>query len=117
MTEEFVSRAIGLPQVGEHWYKGKHVKNDDSKEFLTLANRQMKYKSGFPTRLLRNKWCSLLKLIIRYVTYEGQLFQTQFYHLRLLMVFKGNPVSMPYYFLSSLQKMACAYQSNVGDKE
>ena len=27
--EEFVSEAIGLPQEGEHWYKGKHVKNDD----------------------------------------------------------------------------------------
>ena len=26
-------------------------------------------------------------------------------------------MNMPYYFLSSLQKMACAYQSNVGDKE
>ena len=27
--EEFVSRAIGLPWVGERWYKGKHVKNDN----------------------------------------------------------------------------------------
>ena len=26
-------------------------------------------------------------------------------------------MNMPYYFLSSLEKMACAYQSNVGDKE
>ena len=55
LIEEFVSRAIGLPRVGEHWYKGKHVKNDDWKEFLTPANRQMKYKSGFPSRLLENK--------------------------------------------------------------
>ena len=28
LMEEFVSRAIGFPQVGECWYKGKHVKND-----------------------------------------------------------------------------------------
>ena len=33
------------------------------------------------------------------------------------MVFKGHPVNMRYYFLNSLHKMACAYQSNVGDKE
>ena len=83
---------------------------------MTLANRLMKYKSGFPSRLLKKKWHSLLELIIRYVTCEGQLSQTQFYHLRLLMVFKGCHVNMPYYFLNSLHKMACTYQINVGDK-
>ena len=71
LTEEFVSWAIGLPRIGECWYKGRHVKNDDWKEFLTPANRQMKYKSGFPYRLLMKKWHSLLELIIRYVTCEG----------------------------------------------
>ena len=76
LTEEFVSRATGLPWVGERWYKGKHVKNDDWKEFLTPANWQMKYKSSFPSRLLKNKWHSLLELIIRYITCEGRLSQT-----------------------------------------
>ena len=33
------------------------------------------------------------------------------------MILKGHSVNLLYYFLSSLQKMACAYQSNVGDKE
>ena len=81
LIEEFVSHAIGLPQTSERWYKGKHVKNDDWKEFLTRAHRKTKYKSGFPSRLLMKKWRSLLKLVIRYVTCEGRLFQTQFYHL------------------------------------
>ena len=76
LTEEFVSQAIGLPRVSERWYKGKHVKNDHWKEFLTPANRKMKYKSGFPSRLLMKKWCSMLELIIRYVTCEGRLSQT-----------------------------------------
>ena len=76
LTEEFISWAICLPMVGEHWYKGKHVKNDDWKEFLTPANRQMEYKFVFPSRLLKKKWRSFLKLIIRYVTCEGRLSQT-----------------------------------------
>ena len=76
LKEEFISWSIGLPRVGECWYKGKHVKNDDWKEFLTPANQKMKYKCGFPSRLLKKKWNSLLKLIIRYVTCEGQLSQT-----------------------------------------
>ena len=29
LNKEFISQAIGLPQTGEWWYKGKHVKNDD----------------------------------------------------------------------------------------
>ena len=55
LIKEFVSQTIGLPQVGEHWYKGKHVKNEEWKEFLTPANWKMKYKSGFPSRLLMKK--------------------------------------------------------------
>ena len=77
----------------------------------------MKYKSGFPSRLLMKKWRALLELIIKYVTCEGRLSQTQFYHLRLLMIFKGCPVNMPYFFLNSLQNMSCTYQINIGDKE
>ena len=63
LTEELVSQAIGLPQIGEHWYKGKHVKNDDWKEFLTPAHWKTKYKSGFPSRLLMKKLRSLLDLL------------------------------------------------------
>ena len=77
----------------------------------------MKYKFGFPSRLLMKKWRSLLELIIKYVTCEGRISQTQFYHLWLLRVFKGRPMNMSYYFLNSLHKMAYTYQINVGDKE
>ena len=35
LSEKFISRAIGLPQTGEKWYKGKHIKNDQWKGFLT----------------------------------------------------------------------------------
>ena len=62
------------------------------------------------------KWRALLELIIRYVNCEGRLSETQFYHLRLLLIFKGYPVNMPFLFLNSLHKMASTYQSNVGDK-
>ena len=55
LIEEFVSQAIGLPRIGECCYKGKHVKNNDWKEFLTPSHRQTKYKSGFPSRLLMKK--------------------------------------------------------------
>ena len=116
LSEKFISQAIFLPQTSEKSYKGKHIKNEQWKGFLTLAHRQTKFKSGFPSRLLMKKWRALLELIIRYVTYEGRLSQTQFYHLRLLSIFKGYPVNMPFFFLNSLHKMASTYQSNVGDK-
>ena len=49
LTKQFLSQTIGLPMVGEHWYKGKHMNNDDWKKFLTPANRQIESKSGFPS--------------------------------------------------------------------
>ena len=55
LMEEFISWAIGLSMIGECWYKGKHVKNDDWKDFLTPANQQMKYNSSFPSQLLKKK--------------------------------------------------------------
>ena len=73
LSEKFISRAICLPQTGEKWYKGKHIKNDQWKGFLTLAHRQTKFKSSFPSRLLIKKCRALLELIIRYVTCEGRL--------------------------------------------
>ena len=76
LTKEFISQAIGLPQIGEQWYKGKNIKNDDWKGFLTPAHWQTKLKSGFPSILLMKKWRALLELIIRYVTCEGRLSQT-----------------------------------------
>ena len=76
LTEKFLSQAIGFPMVGEIWYKGKHTKNDDWKEFWTPANRKIESKSSFSSRLLKKKWHSFLELIIRYVTCEGRLSQT-----------------------------------------
>ena len=35
LSEKFISQAICLPQTGEKWYKGKHIKNDQWKGFLT----------------------------------------------------------------------------------
>ena len=62
------------------------------------------------------KWRALLELVIRYVTCEGRLSETQFYHLRLLLIFKGYPINMPFLFLNNLHKIVTTYQSNVGDK-
>ena len=28
LSKKFISQSICLPQTGEKWYKGKHIKND-----------------------------------------------------------------------------------------
>ena len=38
LSKKFISRGICLPQTGEKWYKGKHIKNDQWKWFLTPAH-------------------------------------------------------------------------------
>ena len=39
LTQEFLSQDIGLEMARERWYKGKHMKNDDWKDFLTPVNQ------------------------------------------------------------------------------
>ena len=73
LSKKFISQVICLPQTGEKWYKGKHIKNEQWKGFLTPTHRQTKFKSGFPSWLLMKKWRALLELIIKYVTCEGRL--------------------------------------------
>ena len=71
LTQEFLSQDIGLEMARERWYKGKHMKNDDWKDFLNPTNRQIESKSCFPSQILNKKWCYFVELIIKYVTCEG----------------------------------------------
>ena len=48
LTEEFISQAIGLPQIGERWYKGKHVKMTIGRGFLLQLTRKPSINPASP---------------------------------------------------------------------
>ena len=48
---------------------------------------------------------------------EGRLFSAYVYHLRLMIVFLGLPVNLPYYLVQSMTKMSSAIKKgpkNIG---
>ena len=83
-------------------------------------------EESFPGGILQN-WCiaevfqkerrPVLDVIHRYVTCEGRLSSAYVYHLRLLAVFLGFPLNLPYYLVRSLTKMSSAIKrgpKNIG---
>ena len=60
--------------------------------------------------LLKSQWHDLLAVLKQFVTSEGCFGLVFLYHLRLLMIFMGFPLNMPYYLLRGLYKMAKRYR-------
>ena len=59
----------------------------------------------------------MLEVIHRYVTCEGRLSFAYVYHLRLMTVFLGRPINLPYYLVQSMTKMSAAIKKgpkNIG---
>ena len=59
----------------------------------------------------------MLEVIHRYVTCEGRLSSAYVYHLRLMTVFLGRPINLPYYLVQSMTKMSVAIKKgpkNIG---
>jgi hypothetical protein len=54
-------------------------------------------------------------IIKQFVTYEGQYGLVFLYHLRLLMIFIGYPLNMPFYFHWSLYKMSKKFKRHNAD--
>ena len=50
----------------------------------------------------------MLDVIHRYITCEGRLSSAYVYHLRLMNLFLGRPINLPYYLVQSMTKMSTA---------
>jgi hypothetical protein len=70
---------------------------------------------GLPAKMLKPRWYDLLMIIKQFVTCEGRYGFIFLFHLRLLMVFMGFELSMPYYLHRSLFKMAKRYKRSQAD--
>ena len=74
-------------------------------------------KFGYSVKFLKPQWRSLLQPFIRYITRDGRYSSIHFYHLRLLVVFKGSKLIIACYLLNSLDKMSCAVKNEVRNRE
>jgi hypothetical protein len=110
VTEDFIAEAMGFPQKGAHWLK--NLKFEGVLWHLLMDSKRSRYSvKGTPIVLFKPRWHGLLLILKQFVTCEGRYRLVFLYHVRLLMVFLGFDLNMPFYLLKSLQKMAKFYQS------
>ena len=70
--------------------------------------KNVSFRTGVSWNYFKKEWQLVLNVIHRYVTCEGPLSSAYVYHLRLMAVFLGFPINMPYYLVQSLTKMSSA---------
>jgi hypothetical protein len=109
VTEEFIAKATSLPQKGDKWFKNMKVTNIPWRSLLTSKKSQYHIK-GMPLELFNTSWHNLLLIIKQFITCEGCYDLVFYFHIRLLMVFQGFSLNLPFYLLRSLQKMSKFYQ-------
>ena len=68
--------------------------------------QEVSFRAGVSCKYFKREWRSVLEFIHRYVIYEGCLSYAYVYHLRLMTVFLGQPINLPYYLVQSMTKMS-----------
>ena len=79
--------------------------------------QDVSFRAGVSWKYFEKEWRPVLDVIHRYVTCEGHLSSAYVYHLRLMTVFLGLPVNLPYYLVQSMTKMSSAIKKgpkNIG---
>jgi hypothetical protein len=114
IDEQFISLATGLPATGQRW--SKNCKVEEVPWTLLFQSRKItSCDKGMPVTMLKQRWHDLLMIIKQFITCEGRYGFVFLHHLRLLMVFMGYQLNMPYYLHRSLFKMSKKYKRNQAD--
>ena len=108
-----ISEAIGIPSVGEKWFKNGKLERDLFFPFL-----KRRYKQSiiivFPFSHLKHRNAPLILTIMKYFTCEGRYSRVYTYHLRILMHFTGvKALDLPHYLYRSIMKMCSIVQRRI----
>jgi hypothetical protein len=111
IDEQFLSLTIGLPATGQRW--SKNCKMEEVPWTLLFQSCKVSCcDKGLPANMLKQRWHDLLMIIKQFITCEGRYGFVFLHHLRLLMVFMGYELNMPYYLHMILFKMSKRYKKN-----
>jgi hypothetical protein len=114
IDEKFISLATGLPAIGQRWFKNCKVE-EVPWTLLFLSRKVTSCDRGMPISALKPRWHDTLMVIKQFVTCEGRYGLVFLYHLRLLMIFMGYSLNMPFYFHRSLYKMSKRFKRQQAD--
>jgi hypothetical protein len=97
----------GLLRSGDCWFKTTIPSNIEFRSYLLPVHKDLIWKKDIPMYYLEQKWQSLLKAILVYITCEGCYNRVMFYHFKLLNHFTGRElINLPYLFHKTLMNMA-----------
>jgi hypothetical protein len=98
VNEESIAEAIGLSQEGDRWFK--NLKIEGIPWHILMISKKSHYNvKGTPIHLFKTRWHGLLLIIKQFVTCEGCYGLVFLFHVRLLMVFLGFKLNLPFYLL------------------
>jgi hypothetical protein len=75
-----------------------------------VSQKSTCFPKGIPITLLKPRWHDLILILKQFITCEGRYGLVFLYHIRLLMLFLGFKLNMPFYLLMSLYKMSKRYK-------
>jgi len=106
------SPTIGIPNMGEKWFKIQELDAQLYQSYLKAPYKD-NIKKIFPFGQLLDKFSPLMKIIMKYFTYEGRFSRIYGDHIRFIMHFtREKLLNIPYYLYRSIEKWHTKY--NIG---
>jgi len=110
LLADAISNATGIPIVGDKQFKKAKLDMSHYEPFVNTTYREGS-KAIFPFSHLKQRFSSLIKVIMKYFIYEGRYSRLYSYHVRLLMHFtRVRMLNFPYYLYRSMDKMSSVVQ-------
>ena len=105
LSPEIISQATGIPNVGEEWSKRQQLDRFHYEPYIKPGCIRHLI-AVFPFRFLRDEYAPLMKLIIRYFSYEGRFSRLYAYHVHLLMHFtRVRMMNIPFFMCRNIERM------------
>ena len=88
VKEDSVASAIGLPRIGERWFKNFKLPRKDYDYVFKPEFPDVKGEKGFSKLWIREEFINPLVIITKLITCEGRLSTFKACHFRLLAHFE-----------------------------
>jgi len=106
ISSVIIVAATGISNVGENWFKAQNLDDQYYQPYLKPRYRNER-KKLFPFSHLLDKYAPMMKIIMKYFTFEGIFSRLYTYHIRFLMHFtRVKMLNIPYYLFKGIEKMA-----------
>lgn len=117
LSLESISLATDIPNVGERWNKRQQIDGENYEPYIK-AGYLRQLSRFFPFQYLKDSYAPLMKLIIKYFSYEGQFSRLYAYHIKLLMHFtRVRMMNLPYFMCRNIENMTTLVQQKTPQQQ